>query len=347
MLPEKFKLIFETVAGSYLYGTNTPSSDLDIRGVFIPTEDYFLGLNKVEQYENKKDDITYWEIKKFLRLALDCNPNIIELLFIPDNQIIRSTKEWESIIENRQYFLSKKARWTFSGYAFSQLNRIKKHRQWLLNPPKEQPKREDFKLPKNRSLVPKEQLGAFNKLLSMYLEEIKQFHPLKEQLDEMTETRDFLGIIQSMKEIDISVVRNIMPVSDNLLEVLDKEKRFAQAQREWSQYQNWKKSRNPERAMLEEKYGFDTKHGGHLYRLLTEGEELMTLGRITFPRPDAEFILKIRNGEYDYEDLLDIVGDIDKTFENLYENSNLPYTSNKKKIDGLCVKIVKNYLFTL
>ena len=248
------------------------------------------------------------------------------------------------IVSNREAFLSKKARYTFSGYAYSQLNRIKRHRQWLLNPPKAAPDRKDFDLPVDRGLIPKEQIGAFNKLLSMYLEEIKQFHPLKEQLDDMTATRDFLGIIQSMKNIDLSLVKHIMPISENLIEALDKEKRFAQASREWSQYQNWKKNRNPERAQLEARFGYDTKHASHLVRLMTEGTELLSTGFITFPRPDAPLLLEIKSGYFTYERLLEMVGDIDSTFDDLYKNSCLPDKPNRKLIDKLCVSVVENFI---
>ena len=83
-MDNKFKIIFECVTGSRLYGTSTPESDTDIRGVFIPPEEYYLGfLNKVEQVEDKVSDVTHWELSKYLKLALDNNPNILELLFVP------------------------------------------------------------------------------------------------------------------------------------------------------------------------------------------------------------------------------------------------------------------------
>ncbi len=345
ILPHDFKVIFECTAGSHLYGTNTDLSDTDIRGVFIPTKEYFFGMNKsVEQYEDKKNDIVYYDIRKFLSLASDCNPNIIELLFVPPKNISCMTNIWVMIEENKHLFLSTRARWTFSGYAMSQLHRIRKHRNWLLNPPESEPNRTDFDLPEHQKLVRDEQIGAFNKLLSMYLEQIQMFHPLRDQIEAMQEkrdNRDYISMIQSLEDkMDAETIKSIMPINENLMVALEKEKAYEKAFRHWKQYQNWKKNRNPARAELEDKYGYDTKHGAHLYRLLTQGEELLTKHTISLPRPDAELLLEIRNGKYSYDELLELIGNVDEHFDTLYKTSTLPRKSDIVKIDELCVNIV-------
>lgn len=339
------KKVFQCISGSHLYGTNTALSDVDERGVFIPPKEYFLGFSKrIEQIEDKKNDIVYWDIRKFLQLTADCNPTMVELLFIPENKWIISSKEWEVVVANRESFISKKARFTFAGYAMSQANRIKRHRNWLLNPPKNKPERKDFGLPEDRALIQSDQIGAFNVLLSMYLEQVKQFHPLKEQLDEMLETKQFIGIVQSCENMNFDLVKQILPISDNLIEALAREKRYIQAKSQWDKYQNWKKTRNPERAKLEEKFKFDCKHGSHLYRLLSEGEELLLKHTITLPRPDAELLLEIRNGKYSYDELMEMIGNVDLKFDKLYQETTLPKTPDFTKIDGLCINIVENWL---
>jgi len=343
--PNNFKMIFKFIGGSNLYGTNTKDSDIDERGVFIPSEKYFFGfLNRIEQLQDKQKDIEYHDIRKFLKLALDNNPNIVEYLFIPKNKWIISTDEWIKIIENKDYFLSKKCKYTFSGYAHSQFLKVKRHRSWLLNPPKKKPKRKDFGLLENRSTIPKDQIGAFNVLLSMYLEEIRSFHSLKDQILEMEETHNFKAMTQQMKKINLESVKNIIPISNNFLEILEKEKAYLNAKKYWDSYQNWKSNRNLKRSKSEEKFGFDTKHMSHLFRLMSEGEELLTTEFITFPRPDAEFLLDIRNGKYSYEELTDMIGDYDNKFDKLYETSNLPNKPNRKIIDKLCINIVKDFL---
>jgi predicted nucleotidyltransferase len=304
-------IIFECITGSKLYGTATSVSDTDIRGVFIPPEEYYFGfLNNVEQVESKEPDVTYWEIRKFFKLCLDNNPNILELLFIPHSHVLKTSSFWEDVISNRELFLSTKARHTFAGYAVAQLHRIKQHREWLLNPIKNQPQRSDFGLPNEISLVTRDQLNAFTELTVNYGNKVSES----------------------------------MQIDTNFLDILHREKAFLNANKHWGEYENWKKNRNPDRAKLEEKFGYDTKHASHLARLTSEGAELLTTGVITFPRYDAEELLKIRNGGYSYDELMKKYGEIDKTFESLEKAFVLPHSPDRVKADKLCQSLVRKLL---
>jgi hypothetical protein len=114
------------------------------------------------------EDEELQELRKFMKLASDSNPNIIEFLYV-DRLITHETAVWRRIRENRHLFLSKKARWTFSGYAHAQLDRIKTHRGYLLNPPAKKPTRADFGLPES-TVIAKEHHNA---LLSLPSEWVK------------------------------------------------------------------------------------------------------------------------------------------------------------------------------
>ncbi len=343
-LPENFLLISEFVTGSHMYGTSTPSSDLDTRGVFIPSKEYFYGfLHRTEQYEDKVNDIVYYEIRKFMDLALKANPTIIEFFFIPRECMRKTTPIWEVFVANKNLFLSTKCKFTFSGYAFSQLKRIKNHREWLLHPPKKKPEREDFDLPNHKSLLSGDQIGAFNEIISIYLKQIGKFHELKDGLEEMEESHTYKAIVKNIVKLDFKAVQQIVPLSDNIMIALEKEKAFSNASRHWQQHQEWKKSRNPERAKLEAKYGYDTKHAMHLYRLVDECKELMATGEIILPRPDREHLLAIRNGLYKYDQLMERFDDINSELEHLYNNSVLPKKPKAEKADDLCIKIVETH----
>lgn len=144
---EKGKLIFECYAGSHLYGTNTPESDIDIRGVILPYLSTLLDpFTNFEQQEFPNEDKVHFSLRKFFQLAENSNPNIVELLFVPESKTIISSPEWNKIIENRYIFISQVCRYSFSGYADAQLKRIKLHRSWILNPPKKEPIRSDYGL---------------------------------------------------------------------------------------------------------------------------------------------------------------------------------------------------------
>lgn len=157
---EKY-VIFECQTGSHMYGTSTPESDEDYRGVCIPPafvrDSLLFNFEQKDSWEGKYEDRVIYSLKKFMKLCADNNPNIVELLF--SNSTIYQTPKWLAILDNRKMFISKKCKHTFLGYAYSQLNRIKRHRAWLLNPPKEEPTRELYGLTGAPKLN-QEQMGA-------------------------------------------------------------------------------------------------------------------------------------------------------------------------------------------
>jgi len=342
MLPKGSVLVSKFITGSRLYGTNTPESDTDIRGVFIAPKEYYFGFKIIEQCRSSEADTELLEIRKFMMLCANNNPNIIEFLFVP--VLIETSPEWNKIIENRSSFVSKKVKHTFMGYAFSQLKRIKSHRSWLLNPPKKKPERKDFDLPEDRSLISGDQIGAFNEIISNYLEQVGDFHELRDQLIEMNEKHNYKAIIKNIENLNFNSVKDISGLSDNLLYALAKEKAYEQACRHFKQYENWKNTRNPARAKLEEKFGYDTKHASHLYRLVSECKDLLQTGNLTFPLPNAEHIKNIKEGHFTYEKVVDDFEKEEKEVEGIYEASSLPRSANMIKIENLCMNIVQSSL---
>ena len=116
------RLCFICIAGSRAYGTNTPTSDIDIRGVMLPTKEELIGLKRFEQKEDSNSDSVFYEFNKFVKLVSECNPNTIELLNSP--QIIIFNEVGKALIDNAKMFLSKKAVNRFGGYAQAQLKRL-------------------------------------------------------------------------------------------------------------------------------------------------------------------------------------------------------------------------------
>ena len=161
--------------GSHAYGLNTPASDEDFKGVCIkPAAAYFGFTQRFEQFEHmgsKSDGIdkVVYSLEKFVALAADCNPSIVEVLHVADEDVLVCDEFGERLRAIKDDFLSKKAHFTFSGYAHSQLKRIKTHRSWLLNPPKGQPQRKDFGLLETTK-VSKSELGAYDAVMAQGIE---------------------------------------------------------------------------------------------------------------------------------------------------------------------------------
>lgn len=126
--------------GSVMYGTNIPDkSDTDYLGVFMPTEDYTLGLKKVEQVEfrtnntcsgkrNTAEDIdcTLYSLPKFVQLLLNNNPNTLETLFVPENCQLYVHPLGQRLLDAKGLFLSMKAYHSFKGYSHTQIERLKR-----------------------------------------------------------------------------------------------------------------------------------------------------------------------------------------------------------------------------
>ena len=89
-LQDKKLIIFECISGSRAYGTNLPKSDTDIRGVFVLPEKDFYSLNYIPQVADTTNDTVYYELKRFIELLADNNPNILELLNAPEDCILHS-----------------------------------------------------------------------------------------------------------------------------------------------------------------------------------------------------------------------------------------------------------------
>jgi hypothetical protein len=129
----------------------------------------------------------------------------------------------------------------------------------------------------------------------------------------------------------------------NFLALLDSERKYRAALRYYKQYQEWKKNRNPIRATMEAKFGFDGKHASHLVRLLRMAEEILTQGKVIVCRPDADELLAIRNGAWKFDDLIQWAADQQEKLDKFYESgaSPLPKVPNYNKIDKLCEELVE------
>jgi uncharacterized protein len=335
-------------AGSHSYGTSTPESDEDYRGICIPPKEYYLGSATFQQAEVKEPDITIFEYRKGLSLMMACNPNVLEMLFVDPSDQVFISPLGEELIGNRELFLSKRAKQTFAGYARGQMHRIKLHRRWLLSPVKEPPTRASLGL-SEQTLVPQDQLAAataeINKELDRYsfdwMGELSE--PMKISVRSiMAEMLAELKI--TTEDMWLSAARKV-GMSDNFIEVMQKERAYTNKKREYDQYQEWKKNRNPKRAADEAKFGYDGKHAGHLVRLLRCCRELLMTGKLIVKRPDAEELLVIRNGAWSFEQLMEYAEAEDKALQTIYETSTaLPKTPDVAAIETMSISMIERSL---
>lgn len=97
----------------------------------------------------------------------------------------------------------------------------------------------------------------------------------------------------------------------------------------------WQTNRNPARAEMEAKFGYDLKHASHLVRLMRTGTEILRDGDLRVLRPDADELLAIRKGAYTYEQVLEIAATEEAAMKAAMLTSRLPKTPDHDKIDAI------------
>jgi len=122
------RVILEGLCGSRLYGFAGPDSDFDYKGVYAAPTDEVLSLQKPKEQvvwsDGNKEGTTY-EIEKYMRLAAQANPSILELLFLPKYQTL--TAEGVLLLESRSAFLSTRVLQTYGGYVHQQVRKLRAH----------------------------------------------------------------------------------------------------------------------------------------------------------------------------------------------------------------------------
>jgi uncharacterized protein len=116
-------IIYRCVVGSRAYGLDNDESDTDRRGIYLaPAEQQWSLFGAPEQFEDNATQSCYWELQKFLTMALKANPNILECLYSPI--VEKATPLGAELIAAREGFLSQMIFQTFNGYAMSQFKKI-------------------------------------------------------------------------------------------------------------------------------------------------------------------------------------------------------------------------------
>ncbi|HEX5835114.1 MAG TPA: nucleotidyltransferase domain-containing protein [Pyrinomonadaceae bacterium] len=130
LLPEG--LISLCWRGSVAHGMYVPKNDpdsiddKDVMGLYIAPLEHYLGFGRQDVYEQWEGewDCVFYELRKFIGLLLNCNPNVLSLLWLKPNGIIYESELGGRLREQRDLFVTKKAYHSFSGYAHAQFKKM-------------------------------------------------------------------------------------------------------------------------------------------------------------------------------------------------------------------------------
>ncbi len=335
-LKSKNLILLECISGSKAYGLDTPSSDTDIKGVFILPEKEFYTSNYIPQISNSSNDIVYYELGRYLELLALNNPNILELLNTPKNCILQKHPLLDEI--DTQYIISKLCKNTFGKFAISQLKKARGLKKKILNPVdkiKKNPLDFCYINYQNGALPLKKWLA------------LKSWHHQNCGLVNIPNMKDIYGLYYSENDIYNGIIKHNTSNSIALSSIPKDAKQEALLYynkdgysvycKEYKEYWDWVKNRNESRYQNTKSHGknYDAKNMMHTFRLLEMAIEIAIEGKINVKRNDRPFLLAIKSGQYEYQDLMNLAKEKQVKMEDAFKHSSireLPDTSWLKNI---------------
>ena len=312
------RIIFLTLGGSYSYGTNVETSDVDIRGCALNSKSDLLGLSNFEQVVNTQTDTTIYSFNKLITLLLNCNPNTIEMLGCKPEHYFYINNIGKAMIDNRKLFISRRAVHSFGGYANQQLRRLENA---LARDKLPQSKREEHIL--------KSMQGAIKSFEDRYT----SFENGSILLYTADSSRDDLDKeIFADIHIDKYPAREFNSVMNDLSNVISTYDKL--------NHRNHKKDDN-----------HLNKHAMHLIRLYLMCLDILENGDIvTYRGKDHDLLMSIRKGEYQNEDgtyrqeFFDMVNEFEKRMSYAKENTSLPDHPNMKQVEEFVIDVNRRSL---
>lgn len=354
-------LLYKVIAGSKAYGLDLPTSDTDIRGIYLQPNEFLLGNGYKEQVNDVTNDIVYYDINRFVNLLAKNNPNIIENLFVPEDKILVFDPRIKPLYDNRNLFLTKQIRWTFGGYAISQIKKARGLNKKIVNPiDKEKKTPLDFcyifEKEDGYMMFAKQWLGKHKmkqefiglsempngiqlyKVYYDYLAETKNDNPIYSDM----EIHGFKGIIKDGSD---DIRHSEIPKNFQLEAFLYYNKDgYSTYCREYKEYWDWVEKRNPHRYNdnISHSQNYDGKNMMHCIRMLDMAIEIAEGKGVNLVRPNREFLLSIRKGKVKYDDIIDLIENKKNKMDKAFDECSLPETVDQKFINNILLEIRNN-----
>jgi len=309
--------ILEIKSGSHLYGLNTQNSDLDYAGIFMPTKEYVFGFKKCEEVdlsikdkletgENSKDaiDRKFYEFRKYIKLAMENNPNILEMIFVNPENIVNINYIGKYLLENSSLFPHVGLTERFIGYAISQ---------------------------KKKMIIKRDNYFKLEEA-ERKLNEIIEEGGGKLLLPQCEDKFNFLKVFNIKNKTD-----NHYKVGGRLI---PKNMTVKRAKQEIEKIIGESTNR---KELIKDK-GYDYKFGSHLIRILIEGKELLETGKIVFPLTCKEEILEIKTGKWDINRVLEYSRFLEEEIKKLKKSNALPKKPRYNEIEKLTMEVLEEWI---
>lgn len=336
-------IIFECISGSRAYGLATASSDTDIRGVFILPKTKYYSLEYIGQINNETNDIVYYELKKFIELLSKNNPNILELLSVPEDCILSKHYLFDGI--RSKYFLSKLCKDTFANYAFTQIKKARGLKKKIVNPVEKKRKSViDFCfVRKEKQAMP---LNTFLDVEGLEISNcgLAKISHMKDCYNLFyNSTMSYNGVARvNANEVCLSSI----PKSEVPVAILYFNKDgYSSYCKKHKEYWSWVEKRNDNRykSNISHSKNYDAKNMMHTFRLLHMAKEIGLESNINVKRSDRDFLLAVKNAEFEYEELVERAEKLREELEVIYDKSSLMERPSLSIVNELLVKIREEF----
>lgn len=306
-------LCYATVSGSIAYGTDTESSDIDVRGFYMNSVGQLLGTeNRPEVITLDNPDVILYPFTKFINLLCNCNPGVIELLGTRKEDQLYVNNVAQAVLDNKELFLSKRAYYSFGGYAVSQFKRLE------------------------NALYKKDEEPSDEKKLNK-LVEVLEFNARAER--EKVGDDSTAPIIKFTVNSENKVMAEFM-FATRKIEVKRLINLVKEIEHNYKCFDNNNKSGDSKKdnAKL-------YKHAMHLMRLYFMGIDILKNGEInTYREKEHDYLMSIRNGEVSMESIFDKKNEMELELYEAYENSALPDEVDKSKVDFFVYNQYSKYM---
>ena len=306
-------IILIGLGGSYAYGTNTENSDLDVRGCALNTKEEILTNKNFEQFVNEETDTTIYSFNKLVSLLSNTNPNTIELIGLNPDHYLYIHPIGQELLNNAHLFLSKKAVYSFGGYANQQLRRM----ELLCNRDVSQSQREQFIL----NTINNAMYDIKRAYQDFTDEEIKLY--IDKAVQEGYNTEIFMDV--NLKHYPL---RDYCSVWNEMKAIV-------------SSYN--KIGKRNEKAITHNKLG---KHMMHLIRLYMMCLDILEKEKIvTYREAEHDLLMNIRNGQFldsnnqPIPEFYEMVDEYENKLDYAKLNTSLPDNPDYKKINDFVMSV--------
>jgi len=306
-------VILLTLGGSYAYGTNVETSDVDIRGCALNSKEEILTNKNFEQFVNEETDTTIYSFNKLISLLSNVNPNTIELLGCKPEHYVYLSPVGKELLEHKHLFLSKKCVHSFGGYANAQLRRLDNKAARLVTQTEQE--HHILKSIENASYTFKEHYFKYDdEAIKLYIDKSES---------EEYDTEIFMDV--NLKHYPLRDYKGMWSVMHNVVK------------------EYGKIGKRNSHAIEHGKLG---KHMMHLVRLYLMCLDILNDGEIiTYREKDHDFLMSIRNGKYlddnrqPTPEFFDIVDDLEAKLDAAKHSTDLPDNPDYKKINEFVASV--------